>query len=125
MHGSISLTPHTIALMISPHERLLEVFILCRTTFDDLSVRVDARGHQLSGATIAGYMTGQRSLSADRHNAVADAINSRLLELEMNALAPYRPTGVDASPASPHRLPPASVGDPQWVSGAAAPGLQR
>ena len=114
MNGSpTSLTPHDVAQLPSPHEGLLEAFIICRTTFDDLSVRVDARGHHLSVATIAGYMTGRRDLSAARHNWVADAINSRLLELERHAQAPYRPTGLTVAPASPERLPPAGVGDPR------------
>lgn len=93
MNGpSVSLTtPNNLALMLRPHEHLLEAFIICRTTFDDLSVRVEARGHHLSVAAIAGYMTGQRSLSAAHHNLVADAINSRLLELEMSAHAPHLP----------------------------------
>jgi len=114
MNGSpTSLTSHDLAQQPSPHEGLLEAFIICRTTFDDLSIRVDARGHHLSVATIAGYMTGRRDLSAARHNWVAEAINSRLLELEMTPRAPYRPNGSRADQAYPDRLPPAGVGDPR------------
>ena len=108
-----SLAPHDVAQLPSPHEGLLEAFIRCRTTFDDLSVRVDARGHHLSVSTIAGYMTGRRDLSAVRHNWVAEAINSRLLELEMTPRAPYRPTGSRATQASPDGLPSAGVRAPR------------
>jgi len=114
MNGpSASLTTQPTAQLCSPHEGLLEAFIICRTTFDDLSIRVAAQGHRLSVATIAGYMTGRRGLSATRHNWVANAINSRLLELERDAQAPYRPTEVTAAQASSDRLPPAGVGDPR------------
>ena len=102
----------TSAPILRPNERLFEAFIVCRTTLDDLSLRVAERGHDLSVAMIAGYLTGKRSLSAARHNQVADAINSRLLELEMKAEALYRPFGLGAAEDLSTSPPPGLASSP-------------
>ncbi|HEU5484270.1 MAG TPA: hypothetical protein VFU98_05140 [Microlunatus sp.] len=65
-------------------------FIACRTTLEDLSERTAAIGEQVSGSTIAAHLTGQATVSDVTHNAVADAINTRLQELSLAAAAPYR-----------------------------------
>jgi hypothetical protein len=70
--------------------RLLEAFIACRTTLDDLSSRATAQGENVSAPVIAAYLTGKSRLSALKHNVVAAAINARLDELSLPAAAPYR-----------------------------------
>jgi hypothetical protein len=69
--------------------RLFEAFVACRTTLDDLSNRAAALGEDLSGPVIAAHLTGQRCISAQKHNVVAAVINARLSELSLPAAAPY------------------------------------
>jgi hypothetical protein len=69
---------------------LLEAFIACRTTVDDLSGRATALGENLSAPAIAAYLTGKSRISDLKHNVVAAAINARLRELSLPAAAPYR-----------------------------------
>jgi hypothetical protein len=71
-------------------KRLLEAFIACRTTLDDLSGRASALGENLSGPVIAAYLTGKSRISGLKHNVIATAINARLGELSLPAAAPYR-----------------------------------
>jgi hypothetical protein len=71
-------------------KRLLEAFIACRTTLDDLAGRATALGENVSGPVIAAYLTGKSRISNLKHNAVAAAINARLGELSLPAAAPYR-----------------------------------
>ncbi len=70
-------------------ERLLEAFVACRTTLDDLSSRAAALGEDLSSPVIAAHLTGKSFVSAHQHDVVAAAINARLRELSLPAVAPY------------------------------------
>jgi hypothetical protein len=73
-----------------PWTRLLEAFIACRTTLDDLSSRAAALGQDVSGPLIAAYLTGKSFISDPKHNILAAAINARLGELSLPAAAPYK-----------------------------------
>jgi hypothetical protein len=66
---------------------LFEAFIASRTTLDDLSKRIDALGVNLSSATVAALLTGRRAFSAPDRSVVVAAINARLAELAMPAMA--------------------------------------
>ena len=81
----------------APGEGLFAVFVLCRTTLEDLSRRTAAYGDALAVSVIAAYLTGRCSLPAATHNVVAGAINLRLRELSRPAAAPYRWLGEDGS----------------------------
>ena len=71
-------------------EPLLSVFVMCRTTLEDLSRRTGLYGDALAVSVLADYLTGRRSLPAASHNVVAGAINSRLQELSRPATAAYQ-----------------------------------
>jgi hypothetical protein len=71
-------------------KRLLDAFIACRTTLDDLSSRAAALGQKISAPVIAAHLTGRSRISDMKHNVVAAAINARLRELSLPATAPYR-----------------------------------
>lgn len=79
-----------------PHERLLPVFVLCRTTLEDLSRRTAAPSDAVAVSVIAAYLPGRCSLPAATHNVVAGAINLRLRKLARPAAAPYRWPGDNA-----------------------------
>jgi hypothetical protein len=69
----------------------LDAFIACRTTLDDLALRVAAHGRGLSASGIAGYLTGRTRLRESEHNLIAEAINARLAELSRPPRTfPYR-----------------------------------
>jgi len=75
--------------------RLFEAFIRCKTTLDDLSNRAAELCEDLGAPVIAGYLTGKSFISAQEHNVLAAAINARLTELSLPAVAPYtRPRGI-------------------------------
>jgi len=84
-------------------KRLLEAFIACRTTLDDLSGRATALGENLSGPVIAAYLTGKSRISGLKHNVIAAAINARLGELSLPAAAPYR-REIPSPPAVAHKV---------------------
>jgi hypothetical protein len=70
-------------------KRLFEAFITCRTTLDDLSSRAAALGEDLSAPVIAAHLTGRSCISAQKHNVLVAAINSRLAELSLPPAALY------------------------------------
>jgi hypothetical protein len=70
-------------------ERLFETFVTSRTTLDDLSNRAAALGEDLSPPVIAAHLTGKSPISAQKHNVLVAAINSRLSELSLPASALY------------------------------------
>ena len=80
---------------VNQHERLFSIFVLCRTTFEDLSRRTAAYGDAVTASVIAAYLTGRCSLPSATHNVVAGAINRRLQELSRPAAVPYRWPGDD------------------------------
>jgi hypothetical protein len=83
-------------------KRLFEAFITCRTTLDDLSDRAAALGAELSGPIIAAHLTGKSCVSAQKHNVLVTAINTRLAELSLPAIA-LKSAGADrASEPNPH-----------------------
>jgi hypothetical protein len=70
---------------------LFEAFITCRTTLDDLAIRLAVHGKNLGVATIAAHLTGRTRLGEPDHNVIANAINARLAELARPARTlPYR-----------------------------------
>ena len=68
-------------------ERLFEAFIACRTTLDDLSDRAATLGADLSPPVIAAHLTGRSCISAQKHDVLVTAINTRLAELSLPAAA--------------------------------------
>jgi hypothetical protein len=68
-------------------QRLFEAFIACRTTLDDLSDRAVALGADISGPLIAAHLTGKSRISAQKHDVLVTAINTRLAELSLPAAA--------------------------------------
>jgi hypothetical protein len=84
----------TCALTASPTPvigpTLFDSFCACRTTLDDLKIRMGVLGKRLTIATIAGHLTGRSDLSDQDHNALVDAINIRLRELSAPPTARYR-----------------------------------
>ena len=69
---------------------LLESFIACRTTLDDLQQRIAALGRSLPICDIASHLTGKNQFPNATHNTVADAINQRLAELSERRKVSYR-----------------------------------
>ncbi|HYP45495.1 MAG TPA: hypothetical protein VEQ66_09925 [Propionibacteriaceae bacterium] len=69
---------------------LLDEFVACRTTLDDLQQRIAARGEQLTITDIAHHLTGRMQLSPALHRLLVDAINERHTELAAPATAQYR-----------------------------------
>lgn len=69
---------------------LLDQFVACRTTLDDLQQRIAALGEQLRITDIAHHLTGKAQLPSALHNVLAAAINQRLTELAEPATATYR-----------------------------------
>ena len=70
-------------------QRLFEAFITCRTTLDDLSDRAAALGADISAPVIAAHLTGRSCISAQKHDVLVTAINTRLAELSLPAAARY------------------------------------
>ena len=68
-------------------QRLFEAFITCRTTLDDLSDRAAALGAEISAPVIAAHLTGRSCISAQKHDVLVTAINTRLAELSLPAAA--------------------------------------
>ena len=66
---------------------LFEAFITCRTTLDDLSDRAAALGADISAPVIAAHLTGKSCISAQKHDVLVTAINTRLAELSLPAAA--------------------------------------
>jgi hypothetical protein len=69
----------------------LDAFVACRTTLEDLCLRLAVRGRDFSVASIAAYLTGRTRLGEREHHLIAKAINARLAELSRPSRTfPYR-----------------------------------
>lgn len=74
----------------APSRSLLDEFVACRTTLDDLQHRMAVLGHQLSIGAIAHHLTGRAQLPDAIHNVLVEALNERHTELATPASAEYR-----------------------------------